>query len=142
VPFDSLIGWSQQPEACLYQEAQVDPTQNPAAGGDADQPIAWRGVPQDTPVRSEGQQVGKLFDLLGSDDEDIFHGIVVQLRSPSRRVFVPADDVTLMTATHVDVSLTAGELAALPAHTEEREFEVGMVGHLRKHLGWVREKDR
>jgi len=40
------------------------------------------------------------------------------------------------------VSLSAGEIGALPEHTEERQFELGMVGHLRKHPGWVREKDR
>ena len=62
-------------------------------------------MPQDTAVRSDGQQVGTVYDLLGSDEDDIFHGIVVQLRSGSRRVFVPADHVTLITATHVNVDL-------------------------------------
>jgi hypothetical protein len=122
--------------------AKMDPQPNPQANSDADQPIAWRAVPEDTAVRSDGQQVGRVYDVLGSHEEDIFHGIVVQLRSGSRRVFVPADDVILITASHVDVSLSAGELAALPEHTEERQFELGMVGHLRKHLGWVKEKDR
>ena len=57
-------------------------------------------------------------------------------------VFVPADDVILLAASHVDVSLSAAEISALPEHTEERGFELGMVGLLRKHVGWVREKDR
>jgi hypothetical protein len=109
---------------------------------DHDQPVSWRAVPEDVPVRSDGQQVGTLYDVLGSKEEDIFHGIVVQLRSGSKRVFVSADDVALFTATHVDVSLSAGEVAALPAHSEERGFELRMVGRLRKHPGWVREKDR
>jgi hypothetical protein len=93
-------------------------------------------------VRSDGQQVGKLYDLLGSHEEDIFHGVVVQLKSGSRRVFVPADDVVLITATHVDVSLSADELGALPEHLEEHQFALGMVGRFRKHAGWVEEKDR
>lgn len=119
-----------------------DSKPNPVTDSDADQPIAWRGVPENTPVRSDGRQVGTLYDLLGSHEEDIFHGIVVQLGSGSRRVFVPADDVVLITASHVDVSLSKAEMDALPEHTEERQFELGMVGHLRKHVGWVREKDR
>jgi len=70
-------------------------------------------VPENTPVRSDGEQVGTVYDLLGSHEEDIFHGIVVQLKSKGRRVFVPADDVAALTASHVDVSLSAGELGAL-----------------------------
>ena len=120
----------------------MDPQPKPVAGNDPDQPIAWRGVPENTPVRAEGRQVGTLYDLLGSHDEDIFHGIVVQLASGKRRVFVPSDDVALLSASHVDLSLSAAEIDALPEHTEERGFELGMVGLLRKHVGWVREKDR
>ncbi len=120
----------------------MDPIPNPATGGDPDEPIAWRAVPENTPVRSDGQQVGTVYDLLGSHEEDIFHGIVVQLERKGRRVFVAADDIVALTATHVDVSLSAGELGALPEHTDERQFELGMVGHFRKHVGWIKEKDR
>lgn len=110
---------------------------------DPEQPIAWRGVLQDTPVRSsEGEQVGTLYDMLGSDEEDIFHGIVVHLGRLGHQVFVPADDVTLMTRAHVDVAYTSDQLHALPVHTEERQAEVGWVGLVRKHLGWKSEKDR
>jgi hypothetical protein len=119
----------------------MDPKSN-AGTGDADQPIAWRAAPEDIPVRSDGNQVGTLFDLLGSHEEDIFHGIVVQLQPGSRRVFVPADDVDLIAAGHVDVSLTAAELARLPEHTEETQFQLGIVGTFRKRAGWIREKDR
>jgi PRC-barrel domain protein len=108
-----------------------------------DDPIAWRGVTQDTPVRtSDGQNVGTLSDLLGSDREDIFHGIVVHLGRFGHHVFVPADQVTLMTRSHVDVSPTSEEIHALPKHDEERMYGLGMVGFFRKHPGWVREKDR
>ncbi len=120
----------------------MDPGPNLEAN-DADQPISWRAVPQDTPVwASGGQPVGTLYELLGSDQEDIFHGIVVQLRSGSRRVFVPADHVTLITATHVNVDLGEVEIGGLPEHTEERQFELGTAEYLPKNLGWVQENDR
>jgi hypothetical protein len=110
---------------------------------DPEQSIAWRAVAQDTPVRSaDGESVGTLFDLLGSDREDIFHGIVVHLGRLGHRVFVPADQVTRITPSHVDVALTSDELHALPPHDEERQFDLGMVGFIRKHVGWTREKDR
>ena len=110
---------------------------------DPEQPIAWRGVAQNTPVRSsEGEQVGHIVDLLGSDEEDIFHGIVVRLGRLGHDVFIPADDVTLMTPSHIDVAYTEDQLHGLPKHTEERQFELGWVGFFRRHLGWKREKDR
>ncbi len=105
-----------------------------------DQPIAWRAVPPDTEVRSDGRRVGILYDMLGSNEEDIFHGIVVRLER-GKAVFVPADRVSLLTPSHVDVDLSPDELAALPEHTEEREFDIGVVG-LFHRLGWKREKDR
>ncbi|MGZ6372858.1 MAG: hypothetical protein ACXWL8_05635 [Candidatus Limnocylindria bacterium] len=110
---------------------------------DPEQPIAWRGVLEDTPVRSsEGEQVGTLSDLLGSDQEDIFHGIVVQLARAGHEVFVPADDVTLMTPSHIDVAYTSDQLHGLPVHTDERQSELGWVGLFRRRLGWKREEDR
>jgi hypothetical protein len=109
----------------------------------SDEPIAWRGVPQDAVVHSSDERnVGTLSDLLGSDREDIFHGIVVHLGRLGHHVFVPADQVRLMTRSHVDVSLTSAEIHALPKHEEERQYDVGIVGFFRKHPGWVREKDR
>ena len=110
---------------------------------DGDQPIAWRGVIQDTPVRtSDGESVGTLSDMLGSDREDIFHGIVVHLGRLGHHVFVPADQVSVMTLKHVDVTLTSAEIHALPVHDEERQFDIGIVGFFRKRPGWTREKDR
>lgn len=110
---------------------------------DRDQPVAWRAVPEDTPVRSQdGQTVGTLYDLLGSHEEDIFHGLVVQLAGEKRRVLIAADDVDLLTAGHVDVDLTAREIRALPDHADERIFDARITGTFRKRLGWMREKDR
>ncbi len=100
-----------------------------------DQPIAWLAVREGTPVRSaDAQSVGYLADLLASEEDDIFHGIIVQLEANGRQVFVPADDVTLMTPSYLDVAFTADQLASLPEHTEERQAEVGWVGRFRRVL--------
>jgi hypothetical protein len=111
-----------------------------AANVDPEQPIAWRAISSGFDVRaSDGSPAGTVDEVLGAADEDIFHGIVVKVRS-GRCVFVPADYVTAMTASHVDVGLTLDELAGLPEHTEEQDFEVGWVGVFHKHLGWIRDK--
>jgi len=110
---------------------------------DPEQPIAWRGVPQETPVRSsDGEEVGTLYDVLGSDAEDIFHGIVVHLGRFGHQVFVPADQVSLMTSSHVNVSLTSEEIHALPEHAEDQGYHLGITGLFRRQVGWVKDKDR
>jgi hypothetical protein len=115
-------------------------TQNPS---DADDPIAWLAIAEDEPVRSsDGQDVGTVYDVLGARDEDIFHGIVVHLGRLGHRVLVLADDVSLITRSHVDVSRTSAELHALPVHEEEHTFRLGMTGLFRKHPGWTADKDR
>jgi hypothetical protein len=98
-----------------------------------EQPIAWRAVRPETPIRSaDSQTAGRLADLLASDQEDIFHGIVVRLDEGGRDVFIPADDVTLMTPSYLEVSYTLEQLDALPDHTEERQAEVGWLGRFRR----------
>ena len=119
----------------------MDPTDKPKPEQiDPDQPIAWRAVPEDVEVRAQGKPVGSLYDLLGSHEEDIFHGIVVKLHS-GRHVFVPADDVELLTAEHVDVGQTPEELGALPEHSEAASFDLRRAG-LFKRVGWRKEQDR
>ena len=87
---------------------------------DADQPIAWRAIVEDEPVRSsDGEAVGTVYDVVGSKEDDIFHGIVVHLGRLGHRVLVMADDVTLITAIHVDVSLTSAQ-AGCVAETRGR----------------------
>ena len=110
---------------------------------DPEQSIAWRAVPEDTPVRgSDGESVGSLFDMLGSDREDIFHGIVVHLGRLGHRVLVLADDVTLITGSHVEVSQSSAQLHALPKHADEHTFHLGVTGLFRKHVGWTSDQDR
>ena len=97
-------------------------------------------IDPDVEVRAQGKPVGSLYDLLGSHEEDIFHGIVVKLHS-GRHVFVPADDVELLTAEHVDVGQTPEELGALPEHSEAASFDLRRAG-LFKRVGWRKEQDR
>ncbi len=107
-----------------------------------DQPIAWLAVREETPVRSaDGEHVGFLADLLASEQVDIFHGIIIKLTADGRQVFVPADDVTLMTPSYLDVSFTADQLRSLPEHTEERQANLGWIGRFRRELR-LEDRDR
>jgi hypothetical protein len=106
------------------------------------QPISWRELTADTPVTSsDGETVGRVSEVLGSQEEDIFHGLEVHLARFGHRVLVTADQVAGITTAGVTLALTSEEVHALPEHTEERAFELGWTGLFRKHLGWVKERD-
>lgn len=110
---------------------------------DADQPIAWRAIVENEPVRSsDGETVGTVYDVLGSKEDDIFHGLVVHLGRLGHRVLVLADDVSLITADHIEIGLTSAALHALPVHTDEHSFHLGVAGLFRKHAVWTKDADR
>jgi hypothetical protein len=110
---------------------------------DPEQPVAWRAVLQDTKVRSsDGREVGTVSDLLGSNQEDIFHGIVVHLGKVGHNVLVSSDNVSVMTRSYVAVSLSSDQIRALPKHAEEHEYHLGVTGLFRKRPGWIEDKDR
>ncbi len=115
----------------------MSPTE--ASGAD---PISWRELTENMPVvTSDGETVGQLSEVLGSQEEDVFHGIEVHLGRLGHRVFVPAAQVAGMTTAAVTLVLSSDEVHGLPEHTEERAFELGVQGRFRKRIGWVREKD-
>lgn len=105
---------------------------------DVESPLAWTAILADTPVyAADDQEVGVVADVLGA--EDIFHGIVVRAGPDANDLMVPADRVRVITNQRVITSLTPDEFRALPPYHEEASYQLGFVGLLRKHLGWVPE---
>jgi hypothetical protein len=105
-----------------------------------DRPIAWTAILSDTPVyASDGEQVGVVDEVLGSQGEDIFHGIVVRSPGVQHNVAILADKVSGITRSRIDTSLTTQEIRALPVYKEEASYTLGIVGLFRKHLGWKRD---
>jgi hypothetical protein len=103
-------------------------------------PIGWRGLTYGTPVMTvDGVRVGTVREVLGSDAEDIFHGLRVELSAGRRDVMVPADLVTTMTSAAVETSLSRSDFEALPTYDEVGTYHLASVGWLRKHLGWKKD---
>lgn len=101
------------------------------------QPASWRTIIYGTSVLSiEGEPAGKVREVLGSDAEDIFHGLRVRLTEGKRDVLVGADDVTGISPDGVQSDLTQAEIEALPPYDEATTYHLASVGWLRKHLGW------
>jgi hypothetical protein len=103
-------------------------------------PIGWRGIVYGTPVATiDGVRVGTIREVLGSDSEDIFHGLRVGLAEGHRDVMVPADNVTSMSTADVGLDLSRSAVEALPAYDEVASYHLASVGWLRKHLGWTKD---
>ncbi len=103
------------------------------------QPIAWRAIVYGSPVlASDGAAIGSVREVLGSDAEDLFHGIRVA-RSHGHDVMVASSVITTITKTAIGTELTTAEVAALPAFSEQATYHLASVGWLRKHLGWQRD---
>jgi hypothetical protein len=78
-----------------------------------DDPVAWSYVEADTlVVSSNGEELGRVAAMLGTETEGIFHGVAVTpYRDGTTRV-VPADAVVSLTTSKVTIAWTADELAA------------------------------
>lgn len=104
------------------------------------QPTSWRTIIYGTPVStSNDERVGTVREVLGSDGEDIFHGLRVHLADQRRDVMVSSDDVAGISSDVVRTSLSKQDFEALPAFDEEATYHLASVGWLRKHLGWERD---
>ncbi|MHB8459220.1 MAG: hypothetical protein ACYDAK_09930 [Candidatus Limnocylindrales bacterium] len=104
------------------------------------QPISWRSIVYGTPViSSDGGPVGTVHEVLGSDADDIFHGLRVALAGGHRDVMVSVDDLATLSADAVRTNLTRSELEALPSYADEATYHLASVGWLRKHIGWQKD---
>ena len=104
------------------------------------QPISWRSIVYGTPViSSDDERVGKVDEVLGSDAEDIFHGLRVALGGGHREVMVSGDDVASMSVDQVRTHLTRSDIEALPTYDDVATYHLASVGWLRKHLGWKKD---
>ena len=78
-----------------------------------DDPVAWSYVEADTlVVGPNGEELGRVAAMLGTETEGIFHGVAVTpYRDGTARV-VPSDDVTRLTSSKVEIAYDADRLAA------------------------------
>lgn len=82
-----------------------------------DDPVAWSYVPaQALVVGPDGAELGRVAAMLGAEDEGIFHGVAVTTYEDGSVRVVPADAVTRLTTSRVQVAWTAAQLADAEEH--------------------------
>jgi hypothetical protein len=105
-----------------------------------EQPVSWKTIRADSPVfSSDDEEVGTVHEVLGSEQADIFHGIVVRSGLLGKDVVVPAQEVTGLSDRRIDLALSAEQVRALEPFKEEESYHLGVVGMFRHRLGWVPE---
>jgi uncharacterized protein YrrD len=79
-------------------------------------PVSWFVIARGWPVYAgDGEQLGRVEEVVGEPSEDIFNGLVVATGFFSTR-YVPAERVQAISEGRVDLDLTADEVDALPKH--------------------------
>jgi hypothetical protein len=105
--------------------------------GATEAPISWRSIVYGTPVIGpDGGRIGTVREVLGSDADDIFHGLRVRPDDTNRDVMIEADDVASLAANGIGVTVDRAAVAAQPDFDEPATCHLSSVGWLRHHLGW------
>jgi hypothetical protein len=98
--------------------------------------VAWRAMPYRAPVvAADGSEIGAAESLLGDEEEDIFHGIVVAGKG-GKHYEIPAARIKKITEKHVVTDLTEDDVATLQPYREDHWFHLGWGGLFRKHPEW------
>ncbi len=78
-----------------------------------DDPVAWAYVePGTLVVGADGSELGKVAEMLGTATENIFHGVAVDPKRDGPTRVVPADAVTRLTSSKVELSWDGDQLDA------------------------------
>jgi hypothetical protein len=82
---------------------------------DEEREVAWLAMPEKAPVMGEsGEEIGRMEEVLGDTEDDIFHGIVLKLARGGHKVEVRADRIPKITTSRIYTDLAADELEHLP----------------------------
>jgi len=78
-----------------------------------DDPVAWSYVEADTlVVGPNGEELGRVAAMLGTETEGIFHGMAVTPYEDGTTRMVPADAVTRLTPSRVEIAYDVEQLTA------------------------------
>jgi hypothetical protein len=82
-------------------------------------PVAWSYVEPGTPITGrEGVRIGSVELMLGTEAEGIFHGIALRPTNRGPNRVIPADVVSSLTPSEVQVQLSVDEAERLPEFDE------------------------
>jgi uncharacterized protein YrrD len=102
--------------------------------------VSWKAIEGNAVVfSSEGEAVGKVKQVVGDTDADVFTGLAVSLGVLERPRLVPSERVRSIWPDRVDVDLTKSEIEALEDYEETPTVQwrpdQGIGGFFRRLFG-------
>ncbi len=82
-------------------------------------PVSWKAIEKNAVViSSDGQEAGKVSEVAGDPNADIFHGLVISLGAVGANRYLPAERVRVIWPDRVEVDVRAAEMEALSEYEE------------------------
>lgn len=81
--------------------------------------VSWKAIERNAVVTArDGSEVGRVAEVVGDTDADIFNGLVVSLGRLKAKRHLPAERVTGIWPSRVEVAATVEEIEELPPYEE------------------------
>jgi uncharacterized protein YrrD len=81
--------------------------------------VSWKAIEAGAAVRSsEGEEVGRVSEVTGDPEADIFNGLVISVGVLNADRYLPAERVRAIWPDRIEVAATAEEIANLPDYEE------------------------
>ncbi len=86
--------------------------------------VSWKAVDEDAVVvAGDGREIGRLREVVGDEEADIFDGLVVAVPKLEHDRFIAAERVRRIWPDRVEVDLGPEEVLNLPPYTEPAVVE-------------------
>ena len=88
-------------------------------------PVAWINIePGWKAIDAKGEEVGRVHELAGDENADIFDGLVIRQSLLGKDKYVPAEQVTQILAGEVHLALTRDQVDAIANYSEPVEEQI------------------
>jgi hypothetical protein len=109
---------------------------------DEERAVSWKAIGhRAVVVNAAGDEIGHVDFVLGEDDDDIFHGLAIDLKGWDGHVELPADRVQRITTEKVYTDLGTKDADELKPYEPDRWFELKGPSRFRKKAKW-KDEDR
>ncbi|MGH2718980.1 MAG: hypothetical protein ACRDJU_10405 [Actinomycetota bacterium] len=110
------------------------------ADDEEEKSVSWLAVPHKGDMLDKtGGTIGTAESLLGDENADIFHGIVMKAEHSGDFVEVPAQRIPRITTKAIYTDLDASEVSSLEPYSEQKWEHVEWGGLFRRRPTWTEE---